>query len=89
MWHEDNVCAEQRGRPYILNDIVVVTYQDTAFPSVQFKDRERISRGDMRIDEGMKLAVTRNQSIGAYRDISLVDISCCILFKKTSANYRA
>src|SRR5690606_29174455 len=37
VWHEDDIGTEQRGCPDILDDVVIVTDEDAAFPAAEIK----------------------------------------------------
>ena len=74
MGSKENFGPEKRGDPDILDDVVVVTGQDSDAAAVRrIEDGVLIARLDEGMDESVKLAVARIASIGHGDEIAVVD----------------
>src|SRR5947207_9071991 len=82
MRHEDDLRSQQRGRTHVFDDVVVVTDQDAASPSVQIEHGISIARQQIWIDKGMQLAMLRDYSGAVYADLRLVQASLFIFFEQ-------
>ena len=45
MWHDNNLCAQMRRVPHVLNNVVVVTDRDAAFPATDVENHVLFSLG--------------------------------------------
>src|SRR6185503_2645607 len=83
MRHKDDLSTEQGSSPYIFNNVVVITYQNAAFPSFQIKHTILTSRSEPGIDERMQLPEFCQQSGLVHTYISLKQVFLFILFKQS------
>src|SRR5579859_5495717 len=82
MGHEYDIGAQQAGRTHVFYYIIIIAYQDTAFPSEKIEYYILVSRRQMRIDEGMYFPVFSHKAVLVYTDIGLVELVVTVFFKK-------
>jgi len=72
MRHEDDVGAEEGGCPDVLDDVIVVADEDTAFPAFEVEDDILVAGCEVRVDEGMEFAEFGDEAVGTYGHVGLV-----------------
>lgn len=63
MRSKEDLAASQRGAADVLGYVVVVAYQDPTLAAQEFEDRELTPARYVRVEEGVQLAMARDDPI--------------------------
>jgi hypothetical protein len=82
MGHKNDLRSQQGRCPHIFDNIIIITDQDTAFPSIDLKTQYSLPGVEVRIDKGMQFSKLGYQAIPVYADISFENPADLIFFKE-------
>jgi len=81
MLHENDFGSQQHGRPNILNNVAIVTGENSALPAFDLEDNIFVSRKEIRIDKRAELSELCFQTRLVYADMPLVQVASVVLLE--------
>ena len=71
MRHENNIRAQQRCRPHVLNHVAVVANQNPTRPAAKIKNAIAVTGQNIWVDERMQFPMLGDQSIFVHANVGL------------------